>query len=393
MPKRPPEPWVPWWQRMCRGVAMPFASLFSVYALVILLEAGAKAAGWWGLGMAFLAFLALVWLSVAVHEAGHLLGGSLAGSHTLAVAVFWTEFHRERRGWRMRWTRRLRRSPNGWAMACPASNANLRRAATCLLLGGPLANGLIAAVCLWGVALIDPGPVEHLLMSAFLLNLVGLVANLMPFSTFGHATDGLRLLALRHLDKEGAASVASIRLQALSLEGVQAQALPEPLMQTLESGDPSWGPLLASWYRIVAARNVGDWALMLGRGDAFAAKLDAIEDETARAAWLPLRRQIEAELAFGRAIALADAAPLDDWIDEQADAWRRDFDWYVPHVLPRLQALAAAMRGDGPQAAEALSRSRAHADEAYDRATRTAEAALRARIEALVPDSPVLSGA
>lgn len=169
--------------------------------------------------------------------------------------------------------------------------------------------------------------------------------------------------------------------------------MPEPLMQTLESGDPSWGPLLASWYRIVAARNVGDWALMLGRGDAFAAKLDAIEDETARAAWLPLRRQIEAELAFGRAIALADAAPLDDWIDEQADAWRRDFDWYVPHVLPRLQALAAAMRGDGPQAAEALSRSRAHADEAYDRATRTAEAALRARIEALVPDSPVLSGA
>lgn len=386
MPKRPPEPWVPWWQRVCRGMAMPFAGLFSVSALIILLEAGAKAAGGWGLGMAFLVFLALVWLSVAVHEAGHLLGGFLAGSHALAAAVFWTEFHRERRGWRMRWTRRLRRSPNGWAMACPASNADLRKAAVFLLLGGPLANGVLAAVCVWSVALIDPGPAEHLLMSAFMLNFVGLVANLMPFSTFGHTTDGLRLLALRHVVEDGTPYVASVRLQALSLEGVEAQALPEPLLQPLESADPPWGMLLASWYRIVAARNVGDWALMLERGDTFVATLDAIEDEQARAAWVPLRRQIEAELAFGRAMASADAAPLDGWIAEHADGWRRDFDWYVPHVLPRLEALAAAMRGEHRPAVEALARSRERAEAAYDRAARTAEHTLRGRIEALLAE-------
>lgn len=384
MPKRPSEPWVPWWQRVCRSVAMPFAALFTVSALMILLEAGAKAAGGWGLGLAFLVFLVLVWLSVAVHEAGHLLGSSLAGSHLLSAVVFWTEFHRTRYGWRVRWRRRLRRSPNGFAMACPASSADLRWAALCLLVGGPLTNGLVAAACLYGVALIDPGPAEHLLMSACLLNLVGLVVNLMPFATFGHATDGLQLLALRHLDAEDTPSIAYVRLQALSLEGVQAQALPEPLLQGLEAANPPWGSLLASWYRIVAARNGGDWSAMLERGDAFAARFEAIEDDRARAAWRSLQRHIEAELAFGRAMASADAAPLDGWIAEHADAWRRDFDWYVPHVLPRLEALAAAIRGERHRAAEALSRSRGRAEEAYDRATRAAEHALRERIEALL---------
>jgi hypothetical protein len=285
----------------------------------------------------------------------------------------------------MRWTGRIRRSPRGLARACPASDANLRWFFVCLLLGGPLANGAVAAACLYAVALINPGPAENLLMSAFLLNLVGLVANLLPFSSFGHVTDGLQLLSLRRLDPEGAPSVAYLRLQALSLEGVQAQALPEPLVQTLASAEPPWGELLASWYRIVAARNIGDWQAMQERGDTFAARLDAIEDPTSRAAWLPLQRQIEAELVWGRAMSMADAAPLDAWLDEHADAWRRDFDWYVPHVLPRLDALAAALHRDRSRAVDALARSRDSAEQAYCRATRAAEATLRERIEALIP--------
>lgn len=383
--KRPSEPWVPWWQRLCRGLAGIFAGLGAVSALMILLEAGEKVAGGQGLAaMGLLVFPGLIWVSVAVHEAGHLLGGALARSHLLAARVIWAELHRARHGWRLRWKRPMSFGSLGFAAVCPASDANLRRTSVWVLLGGPFANGLLAMVCIGTVALIDPGPAENLLVSAFLLNLVGLVANLLPFSTFGHATDGLRLLWLRRLDPEGPPSVAHLRLQALSLEGVQAQALPESLVQALESAEPPWGVLLASWYRIIAARNVGDWQTMHERGDAFAARLDAIEDAPTRAAWSPLQRQIEAELAFGRAISTVDAAPLDVWLAEQTEAWRRDFDWYVPHVLPRLEALAAALHGDQPRAVEALVRSRDFAEQAYDRAAIAAEATLRERIEALM---------
>jgi hypothetical protein len=354
---------------------------------MILLEAGEKVAGGQGLAaMGLFVFPGLVWVSVAVHEAGHLLGGAVTGSHALGAFVFGTEFRRTRRGWRMRWTHRLRRGSLGLAIVLPASGAHPRRSSVWLLLGGPLANGLLAVVCIGTVALIDPAPAENLLVSAFLLNLVGLVANLLPFSTFGRSTDGLQLLALRKHDPGAMPGAAYARLQALSLEGVQAQALPESLLQTLESFEPPNGLLVASWYRIIAARNVGDWQAMLERGDAFAARLDVIEDPTSRAAWAPLQRQIEAELVFGRAMSMADAAPLDAWLDEHADAWRRDFDWYVPHVLPRLEALAAALHGDRSRAVDALARSRDSAEQAYDRAARAAEATLRERIEALIPE-------
>lgn len=190
---------------------------------------------------------------------------------------------------------------------------------------------------------------------------------------------------MRRQDQDTTPAFVYARLQALSLEGVQAQALPESLLQALESFEPPNGLLVASWYHIVAARNVGDWSAMFERGDAFAAGLDAIEDSATRAGWSPLQRQIEAELVFGRAMSMADATPLDAWLDEHADAWRRDFDWYVPHVLPRLEALAAALHGDRSRAVDALARSRDSAEQAYGRATRAAEASLHERIEALIP--------
>ncbi|ALN61063.1 hypothetical protein GLA29479_175 [Lysobacter antibioticus] len=63
--------------------------------------------------------------------------------------------------------------------------------------------------------------------------------------------------------------------------------------------------------------------------------------------------------------------------------------WYTPHLVPRLCALAAALRDDGEAARKRLAVSRRYAEGAADPSLRTEEARLRRDIEALIDNGRV----
>lgn len=175
-----------------------------------------------------LAFALIVWLQIVWHEAGHALGGLLAGHRALAFGVGPLRLERQGERWRFRWAGSIR-GIGGFALLFPREGEGTRAERAAYLLGGPLTNLLAAAVA-WPFALVEPGAsagwsetLARLVVGTGLL--IGL-SNLVPFLAGGWASDGRQLWKLWQNADEARAMAALSRLGSLSLAGIRPRDWP-----------------------------------------------------------------------------------------------------------------------------------------------------------------------
>lgn len=306
----PPRTEVPGSRR--RGPVRALLGLLAFFAAGAVVGAGAAHFGSGLLPQVGLtgaiAFVIAMWPNVILHEAGHALAGLARGMQLVAFGIGPL---RAERGNQDRW--RLRhgggvRGMSGFAAMAPRAGREPGRIDQALVLaGGPLANLLVAALCLWlGTLSAVASWVSQLAVgfgaSALVLGLV----NLLPLSSGGWRSDGRGLIDLVRGSPHAALQQQVNQMVALSMAGVRPRLWPAGLVPGASAEDSS--PLLAAAadaMRLTHAMDMGD--------DAAAAR--AAED-VARQFWaLPeaMRPAIAVGVAGYAARITRDAPQLRAW--------------------------------------------------------------------------------
>lgn len=174
------------------------------------------------------AFVLIAWLQIVWHEAGHAIGGLLAGYRAVAFGVGPLRLERQGERWRLHWAGSIR-GIGGFALLFPREGEGTRGERVAFLLGGPLANLLAAALAL-PYALVEPGAsagwsetLARIVVGTGLL--IGL-SNLVPFLAGGWASDGRQLWKLWQGADEARAMASLNRLGSLSMAGVRPRDWP-----------------------------------------------------------------------------------------------------------------------------------------------------------------------
>jgi hypothetical protein len=150
-----------------------------------------------GMVLAVLAVVALFPVAVALHEAGHLLGGVAVGFRTLLFVVGPLQVARVngRFAPRLRWRGMM---VGGLAVCVPTDTRDLRRRTMALVAGGPLASLVAGAALLAARAAVPAGAgvLDGLLLALGTLSLFLFVIAVIPGTAGGFHTDGGRFLRL-----------------------------------------------------------------------------------------------------------------------------------------------------------------------------------------------------
>jgi hypothetical protein len=181
------------------------------------------------------------WLQLLVHEAGHALAGLSRGMHLFALGLGPLRIEQTRDGWHARWSRNVA-GLGGFAALSPAAGREPRRIDQAIfIVGGPLANLLVAA-CVLPFAQSSTAPAGAGLM----WGLVGFgvlygVVNLLPFRSGGWRTDGLSLIQLWRKPDEARAAQQVQMIVGLALGGVRPRDWSPSLIPAC---DPGFDPML-----------------------------------------------------------------------------------------------------------------------------------------------------
>ncbi|NUO75884.1 MAG: hypothetical protein HOQ32_07710 [Lysobacter sp.] len=348
----------------CYGVALQQGRGFEVVAAIGL---------WFAMSVA----------AIAIHEFGHYLGARMSGMTVLAVAVWVVEAVPVVGGWRLQ-----SRSPHatsgeagGYVLAFPDPERRSRTDTAILLLAGPLLNLCVAVVLAVAVLSLPSSPWQSACLAFALLNFAGFACNLLPYRTKSLFTDGLQLLYLRQPRSEMEPVAVAWRLVARSYRGDTAEELPEDELRVLADHADQL-PLAYEWYRLKASQNLGQWRHVTEWESAVNRRVAQVSDAALAQlsrAFLPLLR---AEIAFSRSMASGDAGYV------EAVGLARDVQREAPHLMPRLRALAAGLRGDATRATRELELSRQAAETSIQVALRRSEARLRAYVQATIGAGP-----
>jgi hypothetical protein len=175
--------------------------------------------------------LLLYTLGIAVHEAGHVLGGRLAGFRTLLYIVGPLKIERTPAGFHAGFNRSIMLA-GGLVAMVPIGLRDLRQRVLLLVAGGPVVSLMVGAQFLAlyqasaGYLLRDGAPFASQLAALSLLTLggasvlIGLVT-LIPGRSGGFYTDGARMLRLMHATEETEREVALIALTGMSIAGTR----------------------------------------------------------------------------------------------------------------------------------------------------------------------------
>lgn len=212
------------------------------------------ALAWWDLLLLPLGVL----LVLAVHEAGHLLGGFARGMRFLLYIVGPFQFSRTQSGIRFNWLFNFG-TFGGLAAATPDPARPLRPQLLSLIAGGPLASLLLALAGLWLFNAADGRLGVHALLVAA-VSLFIFLATAIPSRVGGFMSDGKQFLELLHGGEAVIERQRFSTLMAQSMAGVRprdwdAEWL-EPASRTV-GGDP---------VRLVATRQMAMLAAQ-DRGD------------------------------------------------------------------------------------------------------------------------------
>jgi hypothetical protein len=295
--------------------------------------------------------LAMLWLQIVVHEAGHAIAGRLVGRRLVAAGVGPLRLECGVGGWQLRWGGGVQ-GLGGFAAMLPARDTREtpRQMAT-FLLGGPLANLLCAAVAgavLWAAPPDNGMATVALAATAFGGVLMGVV-NLLPFQSSGWYSDGH---GLRELTRN-TPLVHAIRghqdALALSMAGVRPRDWPAELVADVPDTLPDSGAAALHILRMSRALDCDDWPMAHATASALVDLYPRMPDGqrqgvAATLAIYAARTADAALLAAWRPLCeggLLDLAPYRLWLDAEAAAMAGD--------TATARALSAQARGAVPR--------------------------------------------
>jgi hypothetical protein len=276
-----PLPWI----TAAGGTARRRNPLVAVLGVLVLVAAGGlfgawiasfaevKSSGWdlsrlEKLGLV-LACVPVIFLFLAAHEAGHLLGGRLAGFRFMLFIVGPLKIHRERDRIRLGLNRNAG-LVGGLAACMPEDPRDLRRRTLTMVAGGPLASlvtGAFALGLFFGLDLQSLPPESGLaaLYGSVALLMYGGgsltigVVTLIPGRTSGFLTDGARILQLLRGGPRAERDVALMALIASSQAGLRPRDWDGAIVeQTLLLEDGSLFEALARMLVSARALDLGD---------------------------------------------------------------------------------------------------------------------------------------
>jgi len=367
--------------RICRPIQwlVAFVSGIAGFILCSLVAGG-------GLRMGpILPFLIVILLSFAttiIHELGHYAAARWSGMAVIQIRFGRIEVIPQQYGWRVRWNTQQKIQMGGFVVAACDPRRPMRPQVLFMIAGGPVANLMTAAIFVvlpWLWSSVTVGP---LAVAFALLNASAGIINLLP-TTRGFGSDGMRLLIWVQKQLEHSPTLASTRLQALSISGVTADQLPLDQIAALDS-EAMPMPLTALWYRLKAHQNRGEWQQAAQLQEVYDQLTKALPDASKAhlaAAYAPLRT----ELAFSRAMQSRDAAGLSDNLLPKASAWT------IPSLWPRCLALRALLIGEVATAQRLLDDVQRFAEQSMDKALPKSEAMIRTHMLPLAAGSANMS--
>ena len=366
----PTTPLPPWLMRLCGWMALLVYSVGAAAQVeAVYLAQGAYPS----YVLAVLALLALGWIAVGVHEAGHALAARIAGMIIPTLSWGRIEIALQRRGFRMRWAPRPA-GRLGHVVAVPPVAVWDSKKFLWVIAGGVLANAFTAFLAL---TLAWATPLEWLSWCALgfaALNISFAIANLLPFFQ-GNASDGLQLLVLLRA-RPGAWPDPASRVISLS---VADREIPADLLAQTDAMGPH-GQLLACYVRMKMAQVEGAWQASLQHAEQ-QARIEAAMPPAVLAGVARMSALLRHETAFSRAVIERDPH-FCAWLPRN-----RDIAWLVPHMAPRCQALAAALQGDAARMESQLKAARRLADNSLERSVASGEARLAEHIRAICADA------
>ena len=169
--------------------------------------------------------LALYFVCILGHEAGHLAAGALAGFRPLLLIAGPLRLER-RNGRTVASFNRSVPLAGGLAICTPVGIHDLRRRTMVMAAGGPLASLLLGVQCLlFWMALSSLGAAASVAGSALLLGgIISLavgVLTLLPMRAGGFYSDGARIMRLMRNNEDTTREVALMALTAHSLSGTR----------------------------------------------------------------------------------------------------------------------------------------------------------------------------
>ncbi|HWG09964.1 MAG TPA: M50 family metallopeptidase [Rhodanobacteraceae bacterium] len=288
-----------------------------------------------GFLIAMLLTIPVRFLTVWVHEVGHVVAAKRAGMTVLHARVGAIEAMALRTGWRIRWRsmQELRqRKLSGYTIAIPALNQSIRKQQIWFALGGPAAN-LVLAICSATIGLLlGSNPLAYFFLALCLYSAVVGIGNLIP-TRRSLESDGRQALRWIKANSGNSPVDASIRILARSIDGVRPEDQDEADLSSLESKPMPW-PLFALYIRLGAHEDRGDWTTATQLEKTFHPLLSEISHTTDLAAI------VRTELAFCKTLHNNS----DEFLSE--DLLPKSAKWSAPHIWPRCLALRAAMAGD-----------------------------------------------
>ena len=277
--------------------------------------------------------IAMLWLQVLVHEAGHAVAGVLVGRRLVAAGIGPLRLERGVGGWMVRWGGNVR-GLSGFAVLLPPDRATQsRRDVATFILGGPLANLLCAAVALLVLALAPPLGVTAsvaLAGTVFGGGLLGLI-NLVPWQNQGWHTDGYNLRELWRDTPAWRMSCAQACVVAMSMAGVRPRDWPADQL-TVPDGVPTQMAATMHVLRMGHALDRDDHAAAgaaaRALADAYPGAADGSRQGIAATLASYAARTRDADLlAAWRPLCeggLLDLAPYRLWLDAEAAALAGD---------------------------------------------------------------------
>lgn len=283
--------------------------------------------------------------TLVVHEAGHLVGGKLAGFRFALLIVGPLMLVRTAAALQVKLNKSLALY-GGLALSVPEDTHDLRRRTCWVVAGGPVASlllgGLALALRALAFADLQPGTdgFGQKLMGDLLLVFggtscaIGLIT-LIPGKTSGFLTDGARLLQLRKDTPAAARDAALLGLFAQSMTGTRPRDLDAALLAEAHA--------LHDDSVFEASAHAWTYARALDAGNPASAR-DALAQQLTL--WHALPAMLRANLALEA--TYFEAAHRHD--DDAAEAWRAQADESTPFLDPatrhRAEAALAARRGD-----------------------------------------------
>jgi len=233
----PPKPTpLPMWRRPALYLQLLVGGLFGGFGVL----AANRAMGGVSVldaAMVVAALLPAAWLHLVAHEAGHALMGWAGGQHVAAIGFGPWRLERGADGWRARKAGDVK-GIGGFALVLPKTEVLSRGARTAYLLGGPMANLILALGCIAvvGGLGIDGRAAALLHVFAVVGAIIGLL-NLVPFLSGGWSSDGRQLLALWRRWPEARLVERMNRWAAMAMLGVRPRDWPTDSMDDAGSAD------------------------------------------------------------------------------------------------------------------------------------------------------------